>query len=60
MEESKYYSCLQIGKKKDTGNYKLVSLILIPEEVMEQLILETISKDMKGKNVIAGSQGDLQ
>lgn len=34
------------GKKEDTGNYRLVNLTLISGEVMEQLILETISRHM--------------
>ncbi|PKU46414.1 rna-directed dna polymerase from mobile element jockey-like [Limosa lapponica baueri] len=32
------------GKKEDPGNYRLVSFISIPEKVMEQLILDVISK----------------
>lgn len=41
------------GKKKDPGNYReLVS----PGEVIEELILETISRHMPDKNVIGSSQ----
>ncbi|KAK4826324.1 hypothetical protein QYF61_007409 [Mycteria americana] len=40
------------GKKEDPGNYRLVSLTLIPGKVMEQLILETISKHTKDKGPI--------
>ena len=44
------------GKKKDLGNYKLVSLTLIPGKVVEQLILETISMQMNDKKIIRSSQ----
>ncbi|KAK4818113.1 hypothetical protein QYF61_006200 [Mycteria americana] len=44
------------GKKEDLGNYRLVSLTLIPRRVMKQLILEIISKHMKNKNAIGSSQ----
>ena len=44
------------GKKEDPGNYRLVSLTLIPGKVIEQLILQTISRHMKNKKVIWSSQ----
>ena len=43
------------GKMKDMGNYK-VSLILIPGKVRDQLILKTIYKHMKDKQMIWSSQ----
>ncbi|KAK4811747.1 hypothetical protein QYF61_005315 [Mycteria americana] len=42
--------------KDNPGNYRLVSLTLIPGKAMEQLILATISRHMKNKKVIRGSQ----
>jgi len=36
-------------KKEGPGNYRLLSLNLIPKEVMKKLILEIISSHMQGK-----------
>lgn len=52
------------GKEEELGNCRLVSLISIPGKVMEQLILETISRYMK-KQVAQRScgistNGDIQ
>ena len=44
------------GKKEDSGNYRLVSLTSIPGKVMEQLILDVISKPIEVKKVIRSSQ----
>jgi len=44
------------SKKEDAGNYRLVSLTLIPRKVIEQLILETISRHMMDKKVIRRNQ----
>jgi len=44
------------GMKEHPGNYRPVSLTSIAEEVMEQLILEVISKQMEEKKVIRSSQ----
>jgi len=45
-------SVFKKGKKEDPGNYRLVSLTLIPGKMMKQLILKITSKHMKDKKVI--------
>lgn len=49
-------SFFKMGKKEYLGNDRLVSLTSIPGNVMEQLILENISKHVKGKKIITSSQ----
>jgi len=44
------------GKKEHPRNYRLVSLTSIPEKVMEQLILDVISKQVEEKQVVRSSQ----
>jgi len=44
------------GKKEDPGNYRAVSLTSIPGKVMEQFILDIISKQVEEKKVIRSSQ----
>jgi len=44
------------GKKEDPGNYRLVSLLSVPGEGMEQLLLDIISKQVEEKKVIRSSQ----
>lgn len=50
----------QKGKSKDLGDYKLVSLTLIPGKVMEPIIHEAISKHSKDKKMAGSSQHRLQ
>lgn len=45
-----------MGKKKDLGNCRLVSLTLIFGRVMEQVTLEIIFKHVKDKKVMESSQ----
>ena len=42
--------------REDPGNYRPVSVTSISGKVMEQLILETISRHMKDKKIIRSSQ----
>jgi len=44
------------GKKEDPGNYRQVSLTSILGKMMEQLLLEVISKQVEEKKVIRSSQ----
>jgi len=46
-------------KKEDPGYYRLVSFTSVPGKVMEHLILETISRNMKCKTVTRSSQFDF-
>uniref|UniRef100_A0A8B9CF24 Reverse transcriptase domain-containing protein n=1 Tax=Anser brachyrhynchus TaxID=132585 RepID=A0A8B9CF24_9AVES len=44
------------GKKEDPGNYRPVSLTSVPGKVLEQLVLDAISKQLEEKNVMRSSQ----
>ncbi|KAK4821226.1 hypothetical protein QYF61_015794 [Mycteria americana] len=47
----------QKSKKEDPGNYRPVSFTSIPGKVMEQLILETISRHMNNKKIKINQHG---
>ncbi|GAB0186581.1 mitochondrial enolase superfamily member 1 [Grus japonensis] len=44
------------GKKEDPGNYRPVSFTSIPGKVMEQFILDVISKHVEEKKIIGSGQ----
>ena len=44
------------GKKEDPGNYRPVSLTAVPVKVMEQLVVDDISKQLEEEEVIRSSQ----
>jgi len=49
-------SVFKKGKKEDPGNYRPLSLTSICGKVVEQLVLDVISKQMKENKVIRSSQ----
>lgn len=56
---SEFCSCLQEGQEGRSGTLQASRFTLIPEKVMEQRILETISKHNKSKKVIGVVNMDL-
>ncbi|KAK4826876.1 hypothetical protein QYF61_011995 [Mycteria americana] len=58
-EKENVTSVFKKVKNKVLENCRLVTLTSIPSKVMEQVILETISKHMKDKKVIGRSQHEF-
>ena len=44
------------GKTEELGNYRPARLISLPEKVMEPILLEDVSKDVRDKKVTGRSQ----
>ena len=44
------------GKKGDPGNNRAVTVTSVPRKVLEQLVLDAISKQLEEKKVIRSSQ----
>ena len=49
-------SVFKKGKQEDLGNYRPVSPIFVPGKVVEQLVLDAVSKQLEEKKVIRSSQ----
>lgn len=45
------------GKKEDPGNYQPGSLTSVPSEIMEQILMEDMSKHMEDRELIRDTKG---
>ena len=46
----------KMGKKEGPSNYRLVSLTSIPGKILEQIIKESLCKDLENKAIITRSK----
>ena len=56
LGDCKKANVTSVFKKEDLGNYRPVSLTLVPGKLVDQILLETVSTRMKDKNVIRNSR----
>jgi len=56
LESGRKENVTSVFKKEDPGIYRLVSFILILGKVIEQLILEIVSRHVKSKKVTGSNQ----
>ncbi|CAM5099139.1 unnamed protein product [Eretmochelys imbricata] len=56
LEKANVVTIFKKGKKEDLGNYRQVSLTSVPGKVMEQVLKESILKDLEESKVIRNSQ----
>jgi len=57
-EKIKCHSYVQKGQERGQMECRPVSLTSVPQQVLKQITLETISRHMKEKKVIMSSQHD--
>jgi len=49
-----------VFRRRDLGNFRLVSLTLMPEKVMERIFPEAIFKHVKDKRITGNSQNGFK